>query len=215
MVYGKQYFNSPFDSILFNEFIPSGPQKCFHFSDINNSVTNSSNMMNFNTYMIKFPLLIVFFQNRYHILWAIEQEVRCFFFACARLSVDNKVSKKNKIKQISTLHLGFHSCINFEYRFVMFLYLRRCSSQKNRGYLSPGHSIDTINNVTGVVRAYQEHFQGRSVSRVTVRRTIETFCLHGTILNRNREILEDWLQTSRKYSVGSPTNWRTWRLFNS
>ena len=48
-------------------------------------------------------------------------------------------------------------------------------------------SFDTINNVTGVVRAYQEHFQERSVSRVTVvRRTIAKFCSHGTILNRNK-----------------------------
>ena len=47
-------------------------------------------------------------------------------------------------------------------------------------------SFDTSNNVTGVVRAYQEHFQGRSVSRVTVRRTIAKFCSHGTILNRNK-----------------------------
>ena len=47
-------------------------------------------------------------------------------------------------------------------------------------------SFDTINNVTGVVRAYQEHFQGISVNRVTVRRTIAKFCSHGTILNRNK-----------------------------
>ena len=47
-------------------------------------------------------------------------------------------------------------------------------------------SFDTIHNVTCVVRAYQEHFQGRSVSRVTVRRTIAKFCTHGTILNRNK-----------------------------
>ena len=47
-------------------------------------------------------------------------------------------------------------------------------------------SFDTINNVTGGVRAYQEHFQGRSVSRVTVRRTIAKFCSRGTILNRNK-----------------------------
>ena len=38
----------------------------------------------------------------------------------------------------------------------------------------------------GVVRAYQEHFQGRSVSRVIVRRTIAKFCSHATILNRNK-----------------------------
>ena len=47
-------------------------------------------------------------------------------------------------------------------------------------------SFDTINNVTGVVRAYQEHFQGRSVSRVTVRKTVAKFCSYGTILNRNK-----------------------------
>ena len=47
-------------------------------------------------------------------------------------------------------------------------------------------TFDTINNVTGVARAYQEHFQGRSVSRVTVRRTIAKFCSHRTILNRNK-----------------------------
>ena len=73
--------------------IPSGPQKCFHFSEINNSVTYISKIMRlsyFNTYMIKFPLLIVFFQNRYRILRAIEQEARAIFFLPrARLSVDN------------------------------------------------------------------------------------------------------------------------------
>ena len=49
-------------------------------------------------------------------------------------------------------------------------------------------SFDTTHNVTGVVRAYiyQEHFQGRSVSTVTVRRTIAKFCSRGTILNRNK-----------------------------
>ena len=38
-------------------------------------------------------------------------------------------------------------------------------------------SFDTINNATGVIRAYQEHFQGRCVSRVTVRRTIAKILL--------------------------------------
>ena len=38
----------------------------------------------------------------------------------------------------------------------------------------------------GVVRASQEHFQGRSVSGVTVSRTIAKFCSHETILNRNK-----------------------------
>ena len=75
----------------------------------------------------------------------------------------------------------------------MFLFLRRCSSQKNSGYYFIVRSFDIINNVAGVVRALrvssanQEHFQGRRVSRVTVRRTIAKFCSHGTIvLNRNK-----------------------------
>ena len=68
----------------------------------------------------------------------------------------------------------------------MFLFHRRCNSQKNSWYLT-STTFDTINNVTGVVRAYQEHFQGRSVSRVSVRRTITKLRSRGTIPNRNKE----------------------------
>ena len=68
----------------------------------------------------------------------------------------------------------------------MILFLRRSMQLTKEQRIFIVRSFDTINNVTGLVRAYQEHFQGKSVSRVTVRRTIAKFCSHGIILNRNK-----------------------------
>ena len=77
--------------------IPSGPKKCFHFSEINNSVTNCSKILiSVLFYHLYDHVSIInsFFQSSFHILRAIEQEVRVIFFlTCVRLSVDQRKMK--------------------------------------------------------------------------------------------------------------------------
>ena len=43
-----------------------------------------------------------------------------------------------------------------------------------------------IKNVSRVVQLFQYRFEGRSVTRKTVRNTVIQFSTHGTILNRNK-----------------------------
>ena len=68
--------------------IPSGPQKCFHFSEINNSVTYISKIMRlsyFNTYMIKFPIVNSFFFKIGIVFYEqLSKKLEQFFFCLAR-----------------------------------------------------------------------------------------------------------------------------------
>ncbi|KAF2344404.1 Protein of unknown function DUF4817 [Trinorchestia longiramus] len=47
-------------------------------------------------------------------------------------------------------------------------------------------TFNDIKNVTEVVQLFQNNFQGTSVRKLTVRKTVVKFSTHGTILNRNK-----------------------------
>ena len=57
-------------------------------------------------------------------------------------------------------------------------------SKEERVFIVTAYS--DIKNVSSVVQQFQYRFEGRSVTRKTVRNTVIKFSTHGTILNINK-----------------------------